>query len=377
MDSRSAITITAASFGPTTLLEGALHMDVAFDWGEEIELERARRLAEATADELPRRPRTPSSIAYKPPPLVFALPPVTLQLPPLGTFAAACHATVFDFGGMSVHAVVSLKGTAESFRKLAGQLAQAEVLVESARRAARPLFDKLLPAIKEPHWSSLSEEYFVFRFAPGDPLPPPSALLAAHGDWLASLCRLEAAPLSSSEVEEALRLNLTYSPADLFVADWSAAVLIDSDCAETLRTIEFANLQLLEFRHIDARLDERLADAYRLVHPPVRAWLPFWRTQARQLRLLGEMRVEANSLFERAGNVLKLVGDQYLARVYRMLGSRFHLTDWEASIQRSLDVALGVYQAISDQAAIYRTELLELVIIFLIFFEIVMAFVRD
>src|SRR5436853_4433262 len=38
----------------------------------------------------------------------------------------------------------------------------------------------------------------------------------------------------------------------------------------------------------------------------------------------------------RSGNVLKLVGDQYLARVYRMLAGRFHLENWEQSIQRKL-----------------------------------------
>jgi hypothetical protein len=153
-------------------------------------------------------------------------------------------------------------------------------------------------------------------------------------------------------------------------------VLMDSDCDETLQIIEFANLQLLEFRHIDNRLDDNLNAAYQWTHPVTRSWLPFWRTPNRPMRLLGELKVEANGLFERTGNVLKLVGDQYLARVYRLLGDRFHLERWEQSIQRKLEVIESIYQVLSDQAATYRTEVLEIVVIILITVEILLAVFR-
>src|SRR5262249_33851044 len=152
--------------------------------------------------------------------------------------------------------------------------------------------------------------------------------------------------------------------------------LIDRDCEETLQAIEFANLQLLEFRNIDNRLDDSLASASRLLHPLTKSWVPFWRSYAQPLRFLGELNVEATGLFERAGNAWKLVGDQYLARVYRLVATRFHLETWEQNIQRKLDVAEGAYQVVSDQAAGFRTEFLEVVIVFLILLEVVMAFVR-
>jgi uncharacterized Rmd1/YagE family protein len=88
------------------------------------------------------------------------------------------------------------------------------------------------------------------------------------------------------------------------------------------------------------------------------------------------LKVEANGLFERTGNVLKLVGDQYLARVYRLLATRFHLPEWEQSIRHSLDVAEGVYQVLSDLAANNRTTLLEVIVVILIFVEILLAVFR-
>lgn len=352
-------------------VRGTLHVNVAFDWGEEILLDEAGRLAPAQWQVLPRRPRTPSSIGYRPPPLGFHLGPAELELPVLGRVSAQAEVMVFDFGAVSTALHVPFDLCPTDLLRLAGGLAEPSGVVEAARRAIEPLHQRLRPAILRPEWSSFIEEYFVFHFSKSAGLPPPRQLVERHAAWLAGLLRLEAGPLSQSEVAEAVRLHLDYSPADLMTPEWAAAILIDDDCDETLRTIEFANVQLLEYRHIDQRLDDRLSDAYRLIHPLTRSWQPLWRTHARQLRTLGELRVEANGLFERTGNALKLVGDPYLARVYRMLSQRFYLETWAENIRRSLDVLEGLYEVMSDQTAKSRAELLELIIIALIAFEIV------
>lgn len=356
------------------LLTGLLHICVAFDWGEEIDLEHARRLVRAEVHSLPRRPRTPISITYRPAPLRCALEPVQLHLAELGPVEAVAEATIFDFAAVSVAVHVPFHLPAAALTRLAGWLAEPSSLVRAARSALEPVHHKLLPAIQNPLWKDHpSEEYFVFQLPPSDVLPPPEQLLTLQAGWLAGLLRLEAGLLSSEEVGEASRLHLSYSPDDLFLCDWAAAVLLDRDCDETLQTIEFANLQLLEFRHIDDRLDDNLAGAYRTIHAVTKSWLPIWRSYGRSLRVLGELKVEANGLFERTGNVLKLVGDQYLARVYRLLSDRFHLGEWEQSIQRKLEVTEGVYQVVADQAATHRTEFLEIIVIALIALEILLA----
>jgi hypothetical protein len=193
----------------------------------------------------------------------------------------------------------------------------------------------------------------------------PAILLSAEAGWLARLVRMKSGLLREEEIAEAIRLRLGYSPQDLFIADWAAAVLIDRECDETLQTIEFVNLLLLEYRHLDERLDAKLTEVKRLIHPKGCSWLPWWHTHHRPLRSLGELRVEANSMLERPLNVLKLLGDQYIARVYSLISRRFHLEEWEQSIRRSLKIVEGVYAVISDQAASQRTELLEIIVIFL------------
>lgn len=354
-------------------LSGILHLHVAFDIGGEVQLERARQLVPAESQSLPRRPRTPPSITYQPAPLRFALPEVPLLLAEVGPAQAAAEATVFDFGAVAVALRVPFELSSSALIRLARSLAEPAEIVRAVREAFAPLYTRLLPSIHQPGWSELTEEYFVFQLPPDGPLPPPAELLSQHSAWLAGLIRLEDEPLSRQEIDEALKSYISYGPRDLFVPEWSAALLIDHECGETLQTIEFANLQLLEFRFLDGRLDRRLSEAYRLIHPLKRSRIPFWRTHSLPLRALGELRMEANDVFERTGNVLKLVGDQYLARVYRLLAGRFHLDQWERSIERSLRTMEDVYGIVSDRADTFRAEFMEVVIIVLIAIEIVLA----
>lgn len=371
------------------MIAGTLHIYVAFDWGEEIDLERASQLVPASVHALPRRRRTPPSFFFRPSPLHIVLEASLLTLTELGTMELTPGVTIFDFAAVSLSWHVPFQLSPEGLRKLAQALAESQPVIQAARAALEPLYQQLAPSILNPAWGDdLSEEYFVFQLPPGGPLaevqkllpeaPGPADSWGRQGlaAWLAGLVHLESEPLSSEEMTEALRVRLGYGPDDLFVPDWAAAVLVDRDCNETLQAIEFANLQLLEYRHIDHRLDASLAAAYRLIHPLVRTWLPFWRSHSRPLRSLGELKVEASDLFERTGNALKLVGDPYLARVYRLVAGRFHLETWQESIQRKLEAAEGVFQMLSDQASALRMEFLEATIVFLIIFEILMAFWR-
>lgn len=353
------------------LLHGTLHIYVAFDWGDEIVLERVRQIVPASALELPRRRRTPLSFSYRAPPQFVALPGESLTLPELGAVSASVGATLFEFAAVSVAFRVPFALSAAALLRLAGSLADSGPYIQKARDTLRPLHQQLLSAIQDPLWQDdLSEEYFVFQFAPEE------LSQTADRAWLAGMVHLESGPLSADEISEALRHRLSYSPDDLFVPDWAAALLVDRDCDDTLQAIEFANLQLLEFRHIDNRLDESLTAAARLIHPLTRTRWPYWRMHERPLRVLGELKVEANGLFERTGNTLKLVGDPYLARVYRLAAQRFHLETWIENIQRKLEVAEGVYQVVSDQAGSFRTEFLEIIVVLLILIEIILAFVH-
>jgi uncharacterized Rmd1/YagE family protein len=74
-------------------------------------------------------------------------------------------------------------------------------------------------------------------------------------------------------------------------------------------------------------------------------------------------------------NALKLIGDQYLARVYKLAGDRLHLPQWDASILRKLQTVDSIYQKMNDEQQARRMEVLEWIIIVLIALSIGLAFV--
>jgi hypothetical protein len=356
-------------------IAATVHLAFAFDIGDEIDLDRARLILQGEPGQLPRRRRTPESIRYRPAPIRVELDPSGIALPGDLSFSRPPRAelTLFDFAAISLVVRFHLNVSPAALLELAGRLAEPAALTEAARHLLDPWLQQIRPAVYDFAVSDLSEEYIVFQLWESQ-----SDWLEHRADWIAGLVRLESEPLSRAEVREATRLNISYTPSDLVVLDWAAGVVVDTDCADTLEVIEFANVQLLEFRHIDDRLDDRLEAAYRLIRPEKQQrWFPIvWRLHHDAVRQIRELEIEATSLFERVDNALKLIGDQYLARVFDLTGSRFHLRGWQQSIRRKLETVGDVYDLLIQQAGAHRMEALEITVVVLIALEIALAIFR-
>lgn len=364
-----------AVFDESTHLNVTVHLAFAFDIGEEIDLDLSRDLLKGELTHLPRRRRTPESLAYRPSPIRVPIDSVGIRLPNSSsdTHALKAELTLFDFGAVSLSIPIHVRATPAELLKLAGDLADTAGMTDLVRKTLNPWFDVLKPAVIDFDVSPISEEYIVFQLEERR-----SDWLRDHAEWIAGLVRLESGPLSTEEVCEATRLNLAYTPTDLVVLDWAAGVVADSECADTLQVIEFANVQLLEFRHIDDRLDDRLEASYRLIKPERKRRISWsiWARHGEAVRHVRELELEATSLFERVDNSLKLIGDHYLARVFEIASARFHIREWQNSIRRKLETVGDVYDLLIQQSGGHRTEALEITVIVLIAIEIVLAIFR-
>ena len=89
-----------------------------------------------------------------------------------------------------------------------------------------------------------------------------------------------------------------------------------------------------------------------------------------------ELPLLATGLFERVDNALKLIGDQYLSRIFELASNRFHLRGWQQSIRRKLETVGDVYDLLIQQAAGHRMEALEITVVLLITIEILLALWR-
>ncbi len=97
-----------------------------------------------------------------------------------------------------------------------------------------------------------------------DGAPSADELLASQRNQIAQVVRGEMATLSDGERQEILQSRISYYPHDLAVIGWNAAFIYDTQSgAETaIQLLQYANSQLLEFRHYDELLTTELEKVY-------------------------------------------------------------------------------------------------------------------
>lgn len=352
---------------------GTLHIFIARDIGFSIDLEDAQRRIRSRRGTLRRRRRPPVPFDYTPPPLVVEQSAAPIIFGEFETVSRV-DAVLYDFGAVSVRYRIDFDHPPQRLVLLAEAVSDDERLVDDSRRRAEELLAALGPAVRRPEISDLVEQYMVVHVRDGASLTP-GALLASPPlrALAAQILRVDRQPLSEMEMEEALARRLSYSPHDACVVDWEGALVVGEDPGDVRAVLEFANVELLELRYLDRQLDDALDEAYERARTRRRFSLP--GTVRADLRRIAELQVDAALLFEGVNNALKLVGDQYLARVYRLASERFHLSEWDASILRKIQTLESIYQKTSDAAASRRMELLEWIIIILIALSIAMPFV--
>lgn len=346
---------------------------LSFDVGFEIDLERARALTlEGQSGEIERRRAAPPYHAYGAAPLGVPLGTRRVVLEGVEVSAVA-SATLHDFGAATIVLQVPLDRKLEDLPALTAYL----VGTGDLERAARSLLDELVqrigPAIDRPEQDPFFEDYYVLRLDPehaGDL----RELVARHATTLASALRCEAVPLAEDEAADVLANRFSYYPTDLIVTDWNVALIVDRDWADAVKVLEVLNVQLVELRYHDARLDELVASYYGLSARPL-GWPLSYRPFSRTVDELGAIRLDVATLVERVHNALKLSGGLYLAKIYARTSDRLGLGAWEASVARKLDVLQQIYNVAVQRTARARAEALELTIIVLIAVEIVMFLV--
>lgn len=364
---------------PLAILDGDALVQFVYDVGFAIDLDLAGPLvAQATQRETIRhRKRAPEHFEFRPAPLRFDEPGQPLAIGPGWAAAGPVRCTLYDFGAVCVTYTIPLAGTLEHLLPLAGALYENAALLEDSRARAEALVARIAAAVRRPSRADLVEDYVAYHVRAWSGPAEPAALLAGPAAAaVARLLRAEPAALGPQEIEDALACRIAFAPADLAVIDWNAALVLGDDTDDVLAVLEYANVELLEMRLMDDRLDDMLDAAYdAMVRSAGRGLGRLWPAADRAaLRSIAAMQMDSALAFEGVNNALKLLGDQYLARVYKLAAQRLHLPEWDASILRKLAALDGIYQKLSDQHANSRMELLEWIIIILFVVSIVLPF---
>lgn len=353
---------------------GNVYVYFAFDVGFSIDLNLAEKrftqFAERT--KVRQNKRAPWYFEFEPAPLKLTYPMAEISVGNCKALPEA-EATIFDFGAISVAINIPFSGTLDSLVGLSYALYENEELEKHSRQLVESLVSTISPAISKMMMNEHFEEYKIFQVKESSLLL--SDLLKNNLQTLAKILRSEEQSLSDDEVRDATWAYLSYTPNDLLLIDWNTAILFDTKAQDVRSVLEFANVELLELTYLDLKLDHSLDRAYELVSKLAtrRFFVPGHANS--ELRRIGRMQADSALLFEGINNAIKLLGDQYLARVYRLASARFHLPEWDTSILRKINALESMYEKLNDQSSTFRMETLEWIIILLILVSILLPFV--
>jgi hypothetical protein len=316
------------------------------------------------SDKAPGAPR----IRYIQPPVVVdgeAIGEATL-----GDFRV--RAKFYDYGVISLALSRGCSGPWADVVAVSQELIENDALQAQAEATVQRILGRIGTFLEDRHQAILDEEYLVVGVSAFDPPLSAAEVIDRHGAEIAQLLRGERQPLSAQERDEVLRHRLSYLADDVVVVAWNAAFLYDSEAAMTgaADVLEFANSQLLEFRYHDERLEGALAGIYARLQRPRWTDSLIGRRYLRATRELHSLFIDVNELTDRTENALKLVGDVYSARLFGMVAARLGLERWKRNVEEKLKTLDDIYRFAVEQVRVSQGNLLELVIVLILVFEL-------
>jgi hypothetical protein len=357
--------------GVETSLQGSILVLIQFDVAEEIRLDELRKIFGARTAGASFKHPTPGYVQYQRPPV---LEPVEALVLETGERLDA-QIKYYDYGVLSVVFELPFSGDWNDLVRLSGRWVWDTDFASLASRIVKKRLERARPALIKPYGNWLHEDYFIFhvRDIAGKPLA--SEVLKTHGDQIAQIVRGETLPLSEGERQEILQGRISYYPTDLAVIGWNGAFLYDTIAgAETaIQLLEYANSQLLEFRHYDELLTRELEGVYDFLENGGTGLWSRWRT-ARAATKLHTVLLDVDELTEHADNAIKFLSDMFSARLYKLAASKIGVPDYKDLVQQKLKTAEELYHFMVDQFNQSRAFVLELMVVVILVIELVMLF---
>jgi hypothetical protein len=362
--------------GADPALRGSVLVLIQFDVCEEIRLDQLRQIIGARTQEQPSfKHQAPTYVRYERPPLVEPLEPLLLET---GERLDG-QIKYYDYGVVSVVYELPISGDWDSLVQMGSRWVWDVDFEKHAARTVRQKLERAAPALVKPYLTKppaewLSEDYFIFHVREVTGSPSAAALCASEGERIAQIVRGETAQLSEGERNEILQSRISYYPNDLAVIGWNAAFLYDTQAgAETaIQLLEYANSQLLEFRHYDELLTRELESVYAALDKGT-GTLARWRL-ARAATKLHTVLLDVNELTERADNAIKFLSDMFSARLYKLAATKVGVSDYKDLVNQKLKTAEDLYRFMVDQFNQSRAFALELMVVIILMIELVFLF---
>jgi hypothetical protein len=356
---------------PAAALTGTVFVLIQFDVCEEIKLTRLGEIISArTISQPSMKHPAPGYIRYQRPPVVEPIEPLVLES------GERLHGEIkyYDYGVLSVVFQLPFTGDWETLVRLASRWVWDVDFSAHAARIVKQRLERAGPALVKPYKEWLSEDYFVFHVREVAELPTATELLERRGPLVAQIVRGERTPLAESESNEVLQSRISFYPNDLAVIGWNAAFLYDTAAGAemAIQLLEYANSQLLEFRHYDELLSRELESVYTSLEEGT-GFFRRWRMARSASALYGRL-LEVMELTEHADNAIKFLSDMFAARLYRLAATKVGVPDYKNLVTQKLNTAGELYRFMVDQFNQSRAFLLELAVVVILVIELIFLF---
>lgn len=356
---------------PGQSLTGSVRVLIQFDVSEEIHLDQLRQIMGARTQQQPRfKHPAPEYVRYQRPPVVDPIEVLVLE----SGERLEGQIKYYDYGVLSVIFELHFSGDWDTLVRMGSRWVWDVDFAEHAGRIVRQQLERAGPALVKPYSEWLSEDYFIFHVREINGSPSAAELVASQGGRIAQIVRGETAHLSEGERQEILQSRISYYPSDLAVIGWNAAFLYDTDAgAETaIQLLEYANSQLLEFRHYDELLTRELESVYAFLDRGT-GMLARWRL-ARAASKLHTVLLDVTELTEHADNAIKFLSDMFSARLYKLAASKVGVPDYKDLVNQKIRTAEELYRFMVDQFNQSRAFVLELLIVIILVIEMIYLF---
>lgn len=351
---------------------GTCHIFLAFEVAYSIDLSLIPELVSSSRRaRLDTKHRGPTYEGFQCPPVAVILDASPISVGQWST-EPIVEATIFDFGAISLAYRIAFNNPISDLVSLSEELYESELLREHARARLSTFVTTIARALTQVEISNLVEDYLLFELTKLSVGSTTTRFVTENYCAIAGVLTGEALKVPEEYGTELLSRSLSSEEDDVLLIDWHAAISINYEASDVRAVIEFANVELLELRFLDHKLDLTLEQAYRILASERSIMRLFLPGVDNQLRRLGKLQVDAAILFEGVNNSLKFFGDQFLARLYKKLTEKFALLAWDSSISRKLETIDSIYQKLNDQLSRTRMELLEVTIIILIVLSILL-----
>jgi hypothetical protein len=357
--------------GVETTIKGSVLVLIQFDVAEEIRLDELRKIFGARTAGASFKHPAPGYVQYQRPPV---LEPVEALVLETGERLDA-QIKYYDYGVLSVVFELPFSGEWNDLVRLSSRWVWDTDFATLASRIVKKRLERARPALIKAYDTWLHEDYFIFHVREMASKPSANEVLKTHGDQIAQIVRGETSQLSEGERQEILQGRISYYPTDLAVIGWNGAFLYDTIAgAETaIQLLEYANSQLLEFRHYDELLTRELEGVYDFLENGGTSLWSRWRT-ARAATKLHTVLLDVDELTEHADNAIKFLSDMFSARLYKLAAAKVGVPDYKDLVQQKLKTAEELYHFMVDQFNQSRAFVLELMVVVILVIELVMLF---